>query len=77
MNIIDVIKSQMDLNKDGKLSKEDLEALKDGKSNTLIDQLKKQADLNKDGKIDAKDLPKIQVDKLADKLKDVLSSKKK
>lgn len=77
MDIVDIIKSQMDLNKDGKLSKEDLESLKDGKSNALIDQLKKQADLNKDGKIDAKDLSKIQVDKIADKLKGVFSSKKK
>lgn len=76
MNIINTIKAKMDANGDGKISVEDLEALKDGTNKSLITKLKKQADANKDGKLDLQDLKDLPVDRWANDLKKSVFGKK-
>lgn len=76
MNIIDTIKSKMDANGDGKISVEDLEALKDSANKSVIDNLKKKADANKDGKLDLKDLESLPVNKWLKDLKGSIFGKK-
>ncbi|MFZ1258722.1 MAG: hypothetical protein WAQ25_04605 [Candidatus Saccharimonas sp.] len=55
--IISDITSRADINKDGKLSPQDIDALRDthGLSQTLVDTLKKAGDANGDGKLDLQD----------------------
>lgn len=48
--------SMGDQNGDGRISKEDLENMKDGTNNEHIDQLKAKADSNEDGKVDMNDV---------------------
>lgn len=62
----DKVQDMGDQNGDGRLSKEDLENLKDGSNNEHIDQLKAKADANEDGKVDASDLGDLK-DKLFNK----------
>ena len=45
-----------DRNNDGRISKEDLEQLKDGSNDGHIEKLKEKADANEDGKVDMNDL---------------------
>ena len=56
MSIFDDLRSKADANGDGKINKDDLEALRGHISDDQIDDLKKKADANGDGKVDASDL---------------------
>ena len=57
MSVFDDMKSKAkDAFDDHKVSKEQLEHLKDGHNDDKIEQLKQKADLNHDGKLDLKDL---------------------
>ena len=56
MSIFDDIKEKADANEDGKITKDDLEALKGGNHDEVLDQLKSKADANSDGKLDLADL---------------------
>lgn len=51
MSIFDQLKEKADQNGDGRLNKDDLEALKDGNNDELLDKLKDAADQNDDGKL--------------------------
>jgi len=62
MSILDDIKAKADTNGDGKISKDDLEALKGGEHDEIIEQLKSKADLNDDGKLDLSDLKDVKGD---------------
>ncbi len=56
MSIFDDLKAKADANGDGKLTKDDLEALRDKLPADKVDELKKKADTNSDGKVDLADL---------------------
>lgn len=55
-SIKDKAKDLADQNDDGRLSKEDLEQLRDGTNDEHIDRLKAKADANEDGKVNMSDL---------------------
>lgn len=56
--LLDDAKARADVNGDGKLSAEDLEALRDkhGLDSNLVDDLKAKADASGDGKLDFEDI---------------------
>lgn len=58
MSLLDNLKNKVDQSEDGRLSKDDLEAMKDGEgdNDSWIDKLKEKADQNEDGKIGKDDL---------------------
>ncbi len=56
MSIFDDIKAKADANGDGKLTKDDLETLRDKLPADKLDSLKAKADANGDGKLDLADL---------------------
>ncbi len=56
MSIFDDLKAKADANGDGKISKEDLESLRDKLPADTLDGLKAKADANGDGKLDLADL---------------------
>lgn len=70
MGLFDDIKAKADVNGDGKITPEDLEALKDGANNEKLDQLKGLADQNGDGKIDLADIKGFKFDNVIDNAKD-------
>lgn len=74
MSLLDDIKAKADLNGDGKVSVEDLEALKDGVNNDKVEQLKKIADQNGDDKIDVEDIKNINLDDIVAKAKDTFGN---
>jgi hypothetical protein len=74
MSLLDDIKAKADLNGDGKVSVEDLEALKDGVNNDKLEQLKKIADQNGDDKIDVEDIKNINLDDIVAKAKDTFGN---
>lgn len=59
MNILDQLKGLADRNGDGKINKEDLDALKDGSNDSVLDKLKEVADQNDDGKLNLDDAKNI------------------
>ena len=67
MGMLDSLKQKVtdigDKNGDGRLSKDDLEKLKDGTNDDHIEKLKARADTNEDGKVDMSDLGSLK-DKL-------------
>lgn len=56
MNLLDQLKNAADRNGDGRLNKDDLEALKDGSNNEILDKMKDMADQNNDGKVSFDDV---------------------
>lgn len=68
MSVIDDITAKFDANKDGKLSIEDLEALKTSDNADVIDQLKEKADQNGDGKLTLDDLKAFDVSSIGDQI---------
>jgi len=72
MSLVDDLQAKADVNGDGKLSVEDLEALKDGANNEQLDQLKSLADQNGDGKIDLEDAKNFDFNNVIDAVKDKL-----
>lgn len=72
MSLVDDLQAKADVNGDGKLSVEDLEALKDGVNNEQLDQLKSLADQNGDGKIDLEDAKNFDFNGVVDAVKDKL-----
>lgn len=75
MSLLDDLKTKADLNKDGKLSIEDLESLKDGTNNAQLDQLIQLADQNDDGTLGLDDIKNFDFNKVLDNLKDGLTDK--
>lgn len=55
MGLIDDLKAKADVNGDGKITKEDLEALNSAENRAKIEELKQIADANKDGMLDIND----------------------
>lgn len=69
MSIFDDLKAKADLNSDGKLSKEDIDSLKEkGLTQDVIGKLKGLADQNDDGKINLDDIKNSGLTDLQDKL---------
>lgn len=56
MSLIDDIKAKADANGDGKINKDDLEALRTGENSQKIDELKSLADQNDDGQLNFEDV---------------------
>lgn len=56
MGLLDDLKAKADVNGDGKITKEDLEALKSGDNADMVDKLKGLADQNDDGKLNLDDV---------------------
>lgn len=69
MSLIDDLKAKADANGDGKLSKDDLESLKNEDNGSTIDQLKAVADQNNDGKINFDDVKNFDLGSTTDNLK--------
>ena len=65
MSLVDDLKAKADRNGDGKISKEDLEGMKNGENDSHIDKLKDLADRNGDGKIGLDDAKNIDLGSLA------------
>ena len=56
MDLFNKLKAQADANGDGKINKDDLEALRSEDNTEMLEELKDIADQNDDGKIDLNDL---------------------
>ena len=65
MGLFDALKAKADANGDGKVTKEDLDALQSPENKGKIDQLKSIADHNKDGKLDVNDVKNLDFGQLA------------
>ena len=74
MNIFDELKQKADANDDGKITKDDLEALRGSGEgdDSLLDKLKEAADQNDDGKLNLDDVKSIDVGDTISDLKDKL-----
>lgn len=70
MSLFDDIKAKADTNGDGKINKDDLEALRSGDNNDLINKLKDLADQNDDGKLNLNDLKQFDLGDTVNDLKD-------
>ena len=70
MSLLDDLKAKADANGDGKISKEDIEALKKGNDDSMLDKLKDLADQNDDGKINFEDVKKFDLGDTISDLKD-------
>ncbi len=68
MSLIEDIKAKADQSGDGKVSKDDLESMKDGNNDGIIDKLKGMADQNEDGRLSFDDIKSID---LGGTLKDI------
>lgn len=69
MSTFDNLKAKADINGDGKLSKEDIDSLKDkGLPQDAIEKLKGLADHNDDGKINLDDIKNNGLTDVKDKL---------
>lgn len=68
MSLLDDLKAKADANGDGKISLEDLEALRDGSNNSAIDKIK-QAAQNTGGKIDFEEIKNLNIGGVIDYLK--------
>lgn len=69
MSLFDDLKAKADINNDGKINKEDLEALRSGENSSIIDSLKEKADMNDDGKLNLDDLKAFDIGDKIDDLK--------
>ena len=69
MNLFDELKKRADVNGDGKITKEDLDALNSPENKAKIDELKKTADSNKDGKLDLSDVKSLNLGNVAKDIK--------
>lgn len=65
MSLFDSLQKVADRNGDGKITKEDLDALKSPENTEKINQLKSMADSNKDGKLDISDAKGVNLGQLA------------
>ena len=76
MDFIKILQQKADANGDGKITKEDLEQVKDtlSKHNDTLQKLKDKADANGDGKVDLDEAKKSLND--ISNLKDTLFGKK-
>lgn len=72
MDIFGKLQEAVDRNGDGKISKEDLEALKEFDNNGILDKLKSVADQNNDGKISLDDAKNIDLGGTLGDIKDKL-----
>lgn len=70
MSLFDNLKAKADVNRDGKITKDDLDALKSPENQQKIDELKARADQNKDGKLDVQDVKGANLGQLAKDVKD-------
>ena len=68
MSLLDDLKAKADANGDGKISLEDLEALRDGSNNSAIDKIKEVAQ-NAGGKIDFEEIKNLNIGGVIDYLK--------
>lgn len=68
MGLLDDLKAKADANGDGKISLEDLEALRDGSNNSAIDKIKEVAQ-NTGGKIDFEEIKNLNIGEVIDYLK--------
>lgn len=68
MSLLDDLKAKADANGDGKISLEDLEALRDGSNNSAIDKIKEVAQ-NTGGKIDFEEIKNLNIGGVIDYLK--------
>lgn len=69
MALFDELKKRADVNGDGKITKEDLDAVNSPENKQKVDELKKVADSNKDGKVDLSDVKGINLGEVAGNLK--------
>jgi|AntRauTorckE6833_2_1112554.scaffolds.fasta_scaffold00450_8 Ca2+-binding EF-hand superfamily protein len=69
MSIFDEIKQLADQNDDGKLTKDDLEGLKEKMSSEKVEELKNMADQNGDGKLNLDDVKSIDLGGALDDVK--------
>ncbi|PID31844.1 hypothetical protein CR970_03700 [Candidatus Saccharibacteria bacterium] len=74
MSMFDDLKAKADANGDGKISKEDLDSLRDQLPGDQLDKLKNLADQNDDGKIDLNDIKSLDVGDTLRNAKDQLGS---
>ncbi len=58
-SIIDKLKDKADRNDDGKVSKADLEHMRNSSNSGLIDSLKAKADVNNDGGLSMEDIKSL------------------
>lgn len=59
MGFMDQMKSKADQNRDGRVSKDDLDSMRDDNNSGMIDKLKAKADTNNDSKVSMDDLKNI------------------
>ncbi|HET6622357.1 MAG TPA: EF-hand domain-containing protein [Candidatus Saccharimonadales bacterium] len=71
MSLLDDIKAKLDTNQDGRVSRDDLEALKNGDQDrdTKIEELKSHADQTDDGKLSFDDIKNFDFGGMIDNLK--------
>lgn len=69
MSLLDDIKAKIDTNGDGKISADDLEALKGDGNEGVIDKLKNSADQNADGKLSFDDIKEFDLGGVINDLK--------
>ncbi|MDZ7786062.1 MAG: hypothetical protein U5L95_02990 [Candidatus Saccharibacteria bacterium] len=72
MSLFSDIKAKADANGDGKVNKDDLEALRDDMNGDKIDQLKSVADQNGDGKLTLDDVKNFDLGDTFDEAKNSL-----
>lgn len=72
MGLLDDIKNKVDQNGDNKLSKDDLDSLKDGSNDGVLDKLKSIADQNEDGRVSFDDIKKIDLGSTFEDIKNKL-----
>lgn len=70
MALLDDLKAKADLNGDGTISKEDLDALRSEENSGTLDKLKALADQNADGKISMDDVSHFDFGTTLDGVKD-------
>lgn len=69
MGLMDEIKAKADMNNDGKVSKEDLEELRNDDNGSTIDKLKEAADQNDDGRLNFDDVKNFDLGGTVDDLR--------
>ena len=69
MSLFDDLKKRADVNGDGKITKEDLDAVNSPENKEKVDALKKVADSNHDGKVDLSDAKNLNIGNIAGNLK--------
>lgn len=75
MSLLDDIRAKADQNGDGKLSLDDLEALRSGDNGNVIDRLKESV-TGKDGKLDFNDIKNLNLDELKNDASSILNQAK-